>query len=217
MSDNKKTGLESLVAPCHLLIVGATMSGKTFLARKLIDKLRRSDTVVIVITGTPISNQYDSIASTMKSGKKSEKMIYSASVMNTVNKDKVFVGAQKIIDYCSSTKHSKIIVMDDFIGTINLKKNPLGAFTPVARHHNTSMVFISQKLTESVPVLIRENVHHLFLLAGLSEKSLHSAWEEYCSRICDYERFCLEFDSMPQYNALWIDKSKIPTILRIVS
>lgn len=75
-------------------------------------------------------------------------------------------------------RYKTLCVFDDFIGTLNLGgKSSAALFQKLAtsgRHINLSCIFLSQKLSASIPPVIRDNIRHWFI-TRIPQESLKMA------------------------------------------
>lgn len=146
--------------PSATLFLGKTGSGKTFLMKKILNKNKKKFNRIIAFC--PILNDdYDFL-------------------------DKKFVIRDKeklndIIDRQYELKKNNmhkplLIILDDFIGTIDLRHDDI--FSKLAtngRHCNITVFYISQFLTK-IPPVIRDNLGYLCIL-NISQASLDTLTE----------------------------------------
>lgn len=169
--------------PSHTLICGATNSGKTKLLLRLLQLHRTKFHRILFFVGAGVnSGDYDFV---------SRENMYAPEMAPEVLE--IVIKMQEDLA-TKGRRYKTLCVFDDFIGTLNLaSKSSATIFQKLAtsgRHMNLSCIFLSQKISASVPTVIRDNIRHWFI-TRIPQESLKLA-SQYQSCYENKVDFCRE-------------------------
>ncbi len=120
---------------------------------------------------------------------------------------------KKLYEYCDKKKRQKkpvrmFMIFDDIVGFVNLKTDFMGTLITTARHIGISLFFISQKMTDTIPPVLRTNSDYVFVFKNQNMKEVRDVWEEYGSALYnkfnDFADYVTE--NIGDYKALVINK-----------
>lgn len=118
-----------------------------------------------------------------------------------------------LYNYCDLQKRKgqekkMFLIFDDMIGFVDLKTPFMATLITTARHVGISLFFISQKMTDSIPPILRVNSDYVFIFKNANLKELKDIWEEYGSTLLeDFKQFKKwMIKNVAQYAALVVNK-----------
>jgi len=179
-----------------VLIVAKRFSGKTHLLRWIFYNLGKAKkfNYGILFSQTGKSNkQYDFMP------ENSIFVKFDESILENLyeRQRELWEGGKKI--YC-------FIILDDFIGDANLTSPIMQTIVSTGRWYGISLFICSQKFTQAVSPLIRDNTDYAIFFKNKNSKVIKLIWEEYASDFGDYKVFLHWFQKqVVQYSALLID------------
>lgn len=142
--------------PCSMIVTGKTKSGKTYFTRALMHKSQKEFDYIIIYSSTAdISGDFDDF---QKKYSKKVLIITDETVFINMLNDDSFNDS-----VLNEKKIRKLIVIDDFIGFIDLHKNKkFDSLASRGRHLNISVIYLTQHIFCLTPC-IRLNSDYIFV------------------------------------------------------
>lgn len=142
----------------HVLILGVTLSGKTYLAKKLAREFQRRKKTVAVLD--PLKNKW-------------------AADFQTDDRDEFLI-------YCK-TRPGLMVFVDESGDAFEHQKDELTWLAYRGRHFGHSCFFIAQRATQ-IPKIVRDQCSTLYLFASSVSDSDTHAEEWLCDQLIDAPR-----------------------------
>jgi hypothetical protein len=152
-----------------LLLAGIRRSGKTYLTRWLLKKLRKRFDRIFVLTGTKMSHQWDDLVG--------EQNIFDDHFETRI--EALLAAQENIAKREDGNLPSILLLLDDVIGDDTLKpeSHSLKRLATLGRHVHISCFLLVQHLHAFRPT-IRNNCDAMVLFSQLSQKTMETVFEE---------------------------------------
>lgn len=184
--------------PGLMLIIAKKYRGKTYLLKWVMEELVKRKAF-----------DWGYIVSATAKATKEWNIIPEAFIRNKWDPEEFM----KIYDFQMEKKEQDkplkcFIIMDDVIGTVNLRDEVVSKFVTTARHIGISLFMNMQKMTDAVPLVIRNNAEWVIVFKQDNRKVYESIWEEWAQDFSDGSRetfitYCNQH--LLNYTALFIN------------
>jgi len=182
--------------PCSVLVVAKRFSGKSHLLKWIVYNLIKAGKFdsILIFTQTGLANkEWDII---------NEDFIYEnfdpEILEKLYNKQRDLWGKGKKSNVC--------LILDDFIGDVTLNSPIVQKIASTGRHFGISLFLCSQKFTQVVSPLIRENSDYVICFKQPNLNVVKLIWEEYANSFGDFKKFQNFFEkNVANYTALIIN------------
>ena len=158
--------------PFILYILGGMKAGKSHLITWLVNEKRNDFDNVIVFTSTGFTGSYAYL----------KRFHFKSNIFTTFEIDKrLNYITQKQKEYVENGFRSTsrlLIILDDIMGCINVQSKALKALLSTFRHHETSIIFVSQYAME-IPRYIRSLAWYCIIFNQETEDDLEAIWKSY--------------------------------------
>lgn len=182
--------------PGTFLIIAKRYSGKTHLLKWMFSQIHKQFDLGIIVSKTAkATGEWDIINSKYLLSNYEESVI------------------EGLYNYCDLRKRQgkpvkMFMIFDDIVGYVNLKTNFMATLITTARHIGISLFFISQKMTDTIPPVLRTNSDYVFIFKNPNLKEVRDIWEEYGSALLSEFNDFKEWmkNNVGDYKALVINK-----------
>lgn len=191
--------IEWFTLPCTFLIIAKRMSGKSHLLKwmmKQFNAMGSFDFGMIISATAEANHEWDIIPKEFIISNYNEQYVENFLALGKKKKKE-------------GKKFNSFIIFDDFIGTVNLKTPFMSQFIATARHYNISSFFISQKMTDAIPPILRLNADYIFIFKNGNKVELQNIHKEWTGNFGDgsFDDFFQWMDTnIENYRVLVIDK-----------
>jgi hydroxymethylpyrimidine pyrophosphatase-like HAD family hydrolase len=182
--------INNIKTPSLFLLIGSSMSGKSFALKWLILSLARQFNHGFVFSSTVFNGQYSYLPKDLQFDKGITVDFFD-----------------RLIEYQKTHPNKKcFLILDDLVGSQNFYDDIFQKLATTGRHFNITTFILAQGIKVISP-LLRSNAHYVMLFKLSNIKAIHDAFEEYSSGYSnrkDYQRYFEE--NTKDYHFIFIDR-----------
>lgn len=177
--------MKDIKLPCNISICGSTMSGKTYLTKKLLNEqlLPQVDALIILSPTLDLSGDWTDFEENddMNKGKLIKKFSNKSEFEGVINE--ILQQNESIIkNFGKKDAPDILIIIDDCVGHKMMRPNKLlDNLATRSRHLKVSIMILAQKIT-AIPRIFRLNCKYFFMFQAVNFSELERFLEELCSK-----------------------------------